>query len=565
MSLKDELLEGSQEGVEKVIQSDKNSLVSELAGEGNAAEKTQRPMSATFELDHYLNGDAKKPELLVLSEEEKEEITQKGKEYANEYSQAMLLAAAREKGIDVENPEELAKYEVRVVNKNVDGDIFSDMNKPTNADINKAEMKENITPDVKVPTEVRESSVTTFTKNRQFVENKNDSKLMERLKNRKRKGSGTSGMLYNTNLKVVTYSMDKPLKLKALADGLRYASATTFHSEKMLIELYEHTSVLCKGGDRLSSESFYDGLSLEDLNDYLMLGLIGSNKNGILKNLPLHCTIDGSENFKNKDEICGTKYYGDVDLVRMQEESITDDMRNFANQYSHFDTFAQCLAKGTSATEEWIEFHNPDMDEVMIMSIKSPNVSRYFEIKRKIMEFVYRSLCDNTSLMNIAVGTDQHFKLKSLDDKLLILSELDENAYIEIVERMNNLLYMDSIYILPTDVYNQMYRGEQSTVSETSKYLGKALTDLKDGEDGVSIIPPKSEAEIYHTIMMEMSMKDLEVLQDRISKLSNRFDRPRYKFVSECPTCGNRKTMFVSVIELFFIFLRLKSTMDENQ
>ena len=74
MSLKDELLEGSQEGVEKVIQSDKNSLVSELADGGNAAEKTQRPMSATFELDHYLNGDAKKPELLVLSEEEKEAL-----------------------------------------------------------------------------------------------------------------------------------------------------------------------------------------------------------------------------------------------------------------------------------------------------------------------------------------------------------------------------------------------------------------------------------------------------------------------------------------------------------
>lgn len=554
-SLKDELLEKSQEGVEKIIQSDKAGV--------EVSKTPTEEMTATFELDHYLNGDAKKPELLVLSDEEKSAITQKGMGYANEYTQAMLLASARAQGINVDDPEELAKYEVKVVNKDLPEDVFDEMNKPMASNA-KAEMTESIEPSVKTP-EHREPSVVTFTKNRQFIEDKTDSKLLERLKNRKRKGSGTSGFLYNTNVRVVTYSMDKPLKLKSLADGLRYASATTFHSEKMLIELYDHTSVICKGGDRLTSESFYNGLSLEDLSDYLMFGLIGSNKDGILKGLPLHCTLEGSENFKKKADICGEKYDVDIDLVRMHEESITDDMRNFANQYNNFDTFTECLSKGSSSTEEWIEFHNPDMDEVMIMVIKSPTVSRYFEVKRKIMEFVYRSLTDNISLMNIAISTDQHFKLKSLDDKLLILSELDEESYMEIVERMNNILYMDAVYILPTDIYNQMYKGEQSKTSDVSKYLGKSVNDLKDGEDGVTIVPPKSDAEIYYSLLMEMSIVDLQTLQNSVSKLSNKFERPRYKFITECPTCGNRKTMYLSVIELFFVFLRLKSMTGESQ
>ena len=522
----------------------------------------KKELSATYEMDYYLDGTVDKPELLVLDDSQKAEITQKGSQYAEEYRQMMLLSAARAQGIDVDKPGELEKYTVAVVDKKIEGDMFEGTNVPVDK---RTEMKEEIKPSIETPKEYKEPSIVTFTKNKTLVEDRNDSKLLERLKNRKRKGSGTTGFLHNTNLRVTTYSMDKPLKLKGLADGMMYASATTFHSEKMLIDLYDHTSVICKGGDRLSSTSFYENLSLEDLSDYLMMGLIASNKDGVLKALPMYCTFDDSENFKKKEDVCERQYTADVDLVRIYEDSVTDEMRDFARQYSPFNSFQECIAKSNNGKEEWVVFKNPDMDEVMIMVLKSPTVSRYFEIKRKIMEFVYMSLSNNISLMNIAVSKDQHFRLKSLDDKLLILSELDEEAYLDIVDKMNSILYMDTIYILPTDIYNQIYNGEKSTVQETSKYVGVEVSNLKDGEDGVVIIPSKSDAEIYYQVLMEMGTDEIGIMQDKIMAVSNKFDRPRYKFITECPTCGNRKTMYLSVIELFFIFLRLKFTTTENQ
>ena len=368
---------------------------------------------------------------------------------------------------------------------------------------------------------------------------------LERIKNRRRKGRFTTGLLYNSNLMVQCYDLDKPLLLEELLNGFMYLTATMFHSKKMMQKLYEHTSILCADGATIdTAEKFFDVVALDDFEEYLIYMLVASNDNGILKGIDMSCT----------NETCNHKFVSDIDLCEGLEGMITPDRRAIYESYDKNAKLQTLLDKAQITDIDVVTSYDEIADEYTVVTTTSPTISKYFSIKEALMGYIHESLMSDEDVAFKVQASVKDFHKRGLDERLRILATLERDKYVEISDTINIMAYIDTIHIIPGDTY----RAYQNNTHP--KY--KVMSDFKDGENDVIIVKPTpDDINNLYEVFSQLDLNALDIVRQSISNITTKLKRGVFKLTKTCPKCGHKIEQDFSAISLFLVFLNLKEVM----
>lgn len=520
-------------------------------------------------------------EAMVLSPDELDKLSKEASEYAVGFQEMSLIEQAKKQGYNVENMEDLSKLKFATKDEFDDmvekGVLKLNIVKREDESGNAVSVLQEAPPESEIEEtsedigDIDEESENSFeaetdypntqhtpisSQNQQVATKKVITKTeikrstligagnnkFERIKNRRRQGRFTTGMLYNSNMLVQCYDLDKPLLLEEILNGFMYLTATMFHSKKLMKKLYEHTSVICADGSTVNTaEKFFSIMALDDFEEYLIYLLIASNDNGLLKGIDMSCTKEG----------CNHKFVSDIDLCAGLEGMITSERQAIYDSYDKNEKLATLIDKAQIKDINMVTSYDETLDEYMIITVSSPTVEKYFSIKEALMEYIHESLMEDDDVRYKVQSSVKDFFKRGMDERLRILATLEREKYAEISDTINIMAYIDNIHVIP----GALYKSYENNTHPKYKVMG----DFKDGEDNVIIVKPTpDDIRNLYEVFSQLDLTGLETMRKCIGDISSRLKRGTFTISKICPKCGHKIEQDFSAISLFLVFLNLK-------
>ena len=306
---------------------------------------------------------------------------------------------------------------------------------------------------------------------------------IEKIKNRRRKGKSAQGLLFTTNMMTKVYDMDTPFKRQEIGDSIERAALTTFHNSKMLKDMLDHTSIIAADGATYTNEAMLNKFRIDDINDYLMLVLIASNEDNIIKNFPIYYDPKEDEKFVLKDDdgtildksnLKPDHFFVDIDIMKVYESTLTPEYINRIKLYDKTKTVEELYNQYDNNYTKKIEIVDKSREEVIKIQVSGASFRKYFALVESIKHYTVEHMInkyDNIAdwIIEADQTTNRPFEYRGLDEKLGILATMFKDEYMESIGVLTLIYFMDKIEIYPKAYIDDVEAKESDYADEIIK------------------------------------------------------------------------------------------------